>query len=155
MKVKIGQLAKLTDTQVVTIRYYEKEGLLSEPERTGSNYRLYNGADIERLQFIRHCRRHGMGLGEIRELLAYRDKPMTDCVWIAKMIETHIKNVEEQMASLAHLKTHLEALRQSCSGVHSGESCGIIQSLGDWEPCQHCGRPGRALEGGKAGHAAQ
>ena len=151
MKVKIGQLAKLTDTQVVTIRYYEKEGLLGEPERTGSNYRLYSEKDVERLQFIRHCRRHGMGLAEIRALLAYRDTPKTDCVWIMDMIQTHIKNVDEQMASLAHLKVHLEQLLHSCSGSHSGEACGIIQSLGDWEPCKLCRMPAKGPEAGGAG----
>ena len=142
MKVKIGQLAKLTDTQVVTIRYYEKEGLLGAPERTGSNYRVYGEKDVERLHFIRHCRRHGMGLSEIRALLAYRDSPKTDCAWIMEMIQTHIKNVDEQMASLAHLKTHLEGLLHSCSGGHSGKDCGIIRSLGEWEPCKQCRMPG-------------
>ena len=146
--MKIGQLAKLTDTQVVTIRYYEKEGLLGAPERTGSNYRVYGEKDIERLQFIRHCRRHGMGLSEIRALLAYRDAPKADCVWIMEMIQTHITRVDEQMASLAHLKVHLEQLRDSCSGAHAGESCGIIQSLGEWEPCKLCGVPGSGSESG-------
>ncbi|MBQ4326363.1 MAG: MerR family DNA-binding transcriptional regulator, partial [Mailhella sp.] len=47
--MKIGDLAKATGTQVVTIRYYEKEGLLRQPERTGSGYRLYSEDDVERL----------------------------------------------------------------------------------------------------------
>ena len=75
MKVKIGELAKMTGCQVVTIRYYEKEGLLSEPDRTGANYRLYGDKEIERLHFILHCRHHGMKLSEIRDLLAYKDIP--------------------------------------------------------------------------------
>ena len=58
MKVKIGELAKMTGCQVVTIRYYEKEGLLKRPERTERNYRLYGDEDIARLRFIRHCRQH-------------------------------------------------------------------------------------------------
>lgn len=75
MKVKIGELAKMTGCQVVTIRYYEKEGLLKRPERTERNYRLYGDEDIARLRFIRHCRRHGMSLDEIRTLLVYSDHP--------------------------------------------------------------------------------
>lgn len=62
MKVKIGELAKMTGCQVVTIRYYEKEGLLKRPERTERNYRLYGEEDMARLRFIRHCRQHGMSL---------------------------------------------------------------------------------------------
>ena len=54
MQVQIGELAKRSDCKVVTIRYYEKEGLLPEPLRSSGNYRLYDEGHLERLQFIRH-----------------------------------------------------------------------------------------------------
>ncbi len=73
--MKIGELARKAGCQVVTIRYYEKEGLLGSPERTGSNYRIYSDEDLDRLRFIRHCRLHGMTLAEIRVLLAVREHP--------------------------------------------------------------------------------
>ena len=86
MKVKIGELAKMTGCQVVTIRYYEKEGLLKRPERTERNYRLYGEEDMARLRFIRHCRQHGMSLDEIRTLLVYSDHPTGSCEWINALI---------------------------------------------------------------------
>ncbi len=137
MKVKIGELAKMTGCQVVTIRYYEKEGLLSEPDRTGANYRLYGDKEIERLHFILHCRHHGMKLSEIRDLLAYKDNPRTDCVWVNSMIEEHIASVTEQIASLTHLKGHLEGLLQKCSGGKT-DGCGILKSLNEKESCPYC-----------------
>lgn len=137
MNVKIGELAKMTGCQVVTIRYYEKEGLLPEPERTGANYRLYGDEHIERLHFIRHCRHHGMKLSEIRELLAFKDNPKTDCGWINNMIEGHIANVTEQISSLTHLKGHLEELLHKCSGKHK-HGCGILESLNEAETCPYC-----------------
>lgn len=60
--MKIGELAKLTDCQVETIRYYEREGLLPEPARSEGNYRLYTQAHVERLTFIRNCRSLDMTL---------------------------------------------------------------------------------------------
>ena len=51
--LKIGELAKLSGTTTKTIRYYELLGLLHEPERTDSGYRLYEEKDVERLTFIR------------------------------------------------------------------------------------------------------
>ena len=69
MTIKIGELARRTECQVETIRYYEKEGLLPEPTRSRGNYRLYGEAQVERLQFIRHCRSLDMTLGEVRALL--------------------------------------------------------------------------------------
>ena len=137
MPLKIGDLAKATGTQVVTIRYYEKEGLLRQPERTGSGYRLYSEDDVERLHFIRRCRQHGMNLAEIRDLLAFRDSPAPSCAWINELVEKHIANVQEQIDSLLVLKAHLEALRHSCSGDR-GQGCGIINSLGHGSSCPCC-----------------
>lgn len=137
MKVKIGELAKMTGCQVVTIRFYEKEGLLPKPERTGANYRLYGDKEIERLGFIRHCRRHGMTLVEIRELLAFKDAPKADCDWINALIETHIANVDEQITSLMRLKEHLVGLLHKCSGGKT-DDCGILKSLNDTGGCPYC-----------------
>lgn len=64
--MKIGELAKVTQTQAETIRFYEREGLLTEPPRSNGNYRLYGQEHLERLAFIRHCRSLDMTLDEIR-----------------------------------------------------------------------------------------
>lgn len=135
--MKIGELAKMSGCQVVTIRYYEKEGLLPKPDRTGSNYRLYGKEDVERLRFIRHCRRHGMTLSEIRELLAFKDNPRADCGWINTLVETHLADVAEQIDSLTHLKSDLEQLLHKCSGGNTGE-CGILESLSHEDSCPYC-----------------
>lgn len=104
MKVKIGELAKMTGCEVVTIRYYEQEGLLKEPERTEGNYRVYGEDAQERLRFIRHCRQHGMKLSEIRDLLAFSDNPTVSCDWVNNLIKQHIESVEKQINDLTHLK---------------------------------------------------
>ncbi|MDR1394807.1 MAG: MerR family transcriptional regulator, partial [Deltaproteobacteria bacterium] len=57
--IRIGELAALVGVQVVTIRYYEKEGLLEKPKRSPNGYRTYRRSDVERMRFIRHCREHG------------------------------------------------------------------------------------------------
>ena len=137
MKIKIGELAKITGCQVVTIRYYEKEGLLPEPDRNGANYRLYGDREIERLHFIRHCRHHGLKLSEIRELLAFKDNPKTDCGWVNRMIEGHIMNVTAQIAALTHLKSHLKNLLHKCSGGKKG-GCGILEGLNEAATCPYC-----------------
>ena len=70
--MKIGELAKLAQTQAETIRYYEREGLLPQARRSEANYRVYDQSHIQRLAFIRHCRSLDMTLGEIRTLLHFR-----------------------------------------------------------------------------------
>ena len=73
--MKIGELAKAAHTQVETIRYYEREGLLPETARTDGNYRMYAEEHVDRLSFIRHCRGLDMTLDEIRVLLRFKDAP--------------------------------------------------------------------------------
>lgn len=131
MEIKIGELAKRTGCKIVTIRYYEKEGLLPAPARSGGNFRLYGDAHVERLQFIRHCRSLDMTLEEIRALLDLRDEPNQDCGEVNALLERHIQQVEAHVEELMQLKKHLVVLRQRCSGTRQVEACGILQGLAD------------------------
>lgn len=131
MPIKIGELAKRTESTVETIRYYEKEGLLPEPSRSESNYRLYGEDHIERLRFIRHCRTLGMALDEVRTLLQYRDTPDEDCGDVNALLDEHISAVEIRIDELTQLKGHLMALRQKCANTAPAASCGILIALGD------------------------
>lgn len=134
--MKIGELAKLAGCQVVTVRYYEKEGLLKLPSRTRANYRLYDEADLERLRFILHCRRHGINLAEIRQLLALREHPGTDCAFAHKLISQHLNYVEEQIDSLLRLREELKELNIA-SGCEKGE-CIIMARLDAAGDCPYC-----------------
>lgn len=134
--MKIGELAKKTGCKPVTIRFYEKKGLMPEGERTGSNYRNYNDADLARLSFIRHCRRHGMSLEEIEKLLLLANNPTRDHAEIHGMIQTHIANIKRQIAELEQLKESLENLMKNCAGY--GEHCDILKSLGSQTLCEYC-----------------
>ncbi len=135
--MKIGELAKKSGCQVVTIRYYEKEGLLSPPERSEGNYRIYGQEDLDTLRFIRHCRLHGINLAEIKELLTFKARPTQNCDWITLLVEKHLKSVDEQIASLQHLREHLLELSHRCQGG-KGARCGILRSLEEDKECPYC-----------------
>ncbi|MDY7567587.1 Cd(II)/Pb(II)-responsive transcriptional regulator [Pseudomonas sp. RTC3] len=126
--MKIGELAKLTDCQVETIRYYEREGLLPPPARSDGNYRLYTQAHVERLTFIRNCRSLDMTLEEIRSLLSLRDSPQDQCENVNALIDEHIQHVNARVASLQALQAQLLELRQRCIDG-TLEHCGILQQL--------------------------
>lgn len=133
--MKIGELSKKTGCKVVTIRYYEKEGLLKTPERTEGNYRVYSKKDMDRLEFIIHCRRHGMVLDEIKELLVFRDHPHTDCTWVTHLLRKHIRETEEKIASLKRLKKSLQEMDDQCEGGLDGTSCPIMKHLSNGHKC--------------------
>ncbi len=127
--MKIGELAKLTDCQVETIRYYEREGLLPPPARSEGNYRLYTQAHTERLTFIRNCRTLDMTLEEIRSLLGLRDSPQSQCESVNALIDEHIHHVKARIDGLLALQEQLLDLRQRCSEGPDIDQCGILQRL--------------------------
>ncbi len=127
--MKIGELAQATATPVVTVRFYEREGLLPAPARTSANYRIYGEAHVERLSFIRHCRSLDMTLDEIRVLLAFRDKPQDDCGAVNAMLDAHIGHVASRIRELKNLEKHLKELRAQCDRTEAGKDCGILSTL--------------------------
>lgn len=127
--MRIGELAKATDCNIETIRYYEKAGLLEEPRRTSSGYREYQTEHLERLQFIRHCRSLQMGLPEIKVLLQLRHEPEAGCKQVDALLEQQIERVHAQIVTLQKLEQQLTALRRRCPAPRSIEECGILQDL--------------------------
>ena len=151
--MRIGELARRTGCKPDTVRYYEKEGLLAEPARTGGNYRLYDASHLARLTFIRNCRALEMNLDEIRALTALKDGAAGDCGEVNVLLDAHIARIAERIARLQALSDQLAALRQCCTGATPVEQCGIMRELEG--RCTGCARYERAeARGGKTPAAA-
>lgn len=146
MKIRIGELAKLFSCAPVTIRFYEKKGLMPKPKRTSGNYRIYDEADIERLRFIRHCRSHGINIEEIKTLLVFRDNPGRECGAVHKIVEKHLAEVDSQIRSLQSLKKELAGLGSACACDKSGQ-CSILRNLGAADSCSCCQELSRRQQG--------
>jgi Cd(II)/Pb(II)-responsive transcriptional regulator len=132
--MKIGELAKTAGTTVETVRYYEKEGLLPEPERTLSNYRSYGASHLERLRLIRNCRALDMTHEEIRTILHLADDHHTGCGPINELFDAHISHVDARITELSQLKTQLTELRRRCLSARAdADDCGILHGLSEME----------------------
>lgn len=127
--MKIGDLARITGTNVETIRYYEREELLPVAARTDSNYRIYGEAHLERLSFIRNCRNLDMTLEEIRKLLRFKDHPADDCEGVNHLLDGHIDTVGNRIRELMHLEQQLKGLRKLCQDSLDAGHCGILNEL--------------------------
>lgn len=128
MGLTIGKLSKATGVKPVTIRFYEKSGLLGKPDRTGGNYRAYGEADLARLSFIYRARNLGFSLEQIRALLTLSDDKGQDCSRVDDIAREHLIEVERKLADLTALRRELKAVISSCSGGSVGE-CRIIEAL--------------------------
>lgn len=129
--MKIGELAKATGSLVENIRFYEREGLLPQAERTEGNYRIYGQDHAERLAFIRNCRNLDMTLNEIRALLRFKGAPTENCGEVNALLDEHIGHVADRIRELKALEKNLKALRLQCQAANASKDCGILQGLSD------------------------
>lgn len=126
----IGRAARATGTKVQTVRYYEQIGLLPPPDRTEGNQRLYTGADIARLGFIRHARRLGFSIQEIRELLQMSDRPDMRCEEVDAIAARHLEELRTRIGQMLALQAELERMVGRCAnGVVA--DCRVIEALSD------------------------
>jgi Cd(II)/Pb(II)-responsive transcriptional regulator len=149
--INIGELARRTQCQVETIRYYEREGLLPTPARSQGNYRLYDAAHVERLSFIRHCRSLDMTLDEIRALLDFRDAPTRDCAAVSALLDEHVQHVADRIAQLRRLERQLKQLRGLCASPGEAERCGILNEMSRAAQGEVSAPPAGHVQGSHAG----
>lgn len=128
--LSIGQIARLAEVGVETVRFYEREGLLSEPSRKASGYRQYDDSAVVRLRFIRQAKELGFTLNEIKELLSLRLDPSTSCADVKNRAEVKIADIETKIRTLQRMKNVLVKLTKSCSGRGPTNECPILQALG-------------------------
>lgn len=108
---KVGELAKLTGLTIRTLRYYDQIGLFSPSEYTEAGHRLYNQADLSRLQQILSLKELGLSLEEIRSALAgtYYDPSRVISLQIARIKE----NIQLQQTMLQELEHVWEMMQQN------------------------------------------
>ena len=126
----IGQLSEQTGIKPVTIRYYEKIGLLPQPDRSESGYRIYSGADQSRLLFIRRTRGLGFSLDDIRELLSLAGRQQDSCAGVDIKVAQQLKQVRSRLKDLRSMERELERLTACCEGGTIMD-CRIIETLSE------------------------
>jgi DNA-binding transcriptional MerR regulator len=130
--VRIGELAERVGVTGKAIRYYEEVGLVPAPPRSEGGYRLYSADDERRLRFIATARRVGFAFGEIKEMLALRERGRPPCAYVANAVERRILEIDQQQAQLRALKSELIELRERAShlpapAVEEGVYCHVLQ----------------------------
>ena len=125
----IGQLAQHAGVGVETIRFYEREGLISEPPRRPSGYRDYPLGTVARIVFIRRAKDLGFTLKEINELLELRVRPRRNCAQVKRSAEAKIADIDGKIASLRRMRRGLKDLTKACEDRTPTTECPILASL--------------------------
>jgi Hg(II)-responsive transcriptional regulator len=128
--MRIGEVSKQAQVGIETIRFYERKGLLCEPERRPSGFRQYDQSVVARLQFIRRAKELGFTLGEIAELLGLWFKK-AKCAHVRQRAMEKLDDVEAKIAALQEMKRSLQKLIRTCENRDSIEACPLLDGLGD------------------------
>ncbi len=129
--LSVGQLAKGASVNIETVRYYERRGLLPEPQRRESGYREYSPEDVFRIKFIKRAQELGFTLKEISELLALRVDSKTTCAKVKKQAEAKISGIEEKILLLKKMKAALGKLASTCKDHKPQQGCPILEYLNE------------------------
>lgn len=127
----IGQLAKRAEVPIDTVRYYERHGILPEPDRDISGYRCYHPLDVRRVHFVRRAKALGFTLHEIKELLALSAPRHGDVTAIKAVASTKLADIEHRLAELTRVRDGLRTLVQACPGHGDMNHCPIVAALSE------------------------
>ena len=123
----IGALAEAAGVNVETIRFYQRKGLMPEPEKPYGSIRRYGAAELARVRFIKSAQRLGFSLEEIGELLKLEDGAR--CSEARQLAEQKLVDVRQKLSDLQRIESVLAGLVARCSAVRGRVNCPLIASL--------------------------
>jgi Cu(I)-responsive transcriptional regulator len=133
--MNIGQAAEASGVSAKMIRHYESIGLLEQAKRTDSGYRIYAGADIHTLRFIRRARDLGFSIKEIEQLLGLWRNRRRASADVRRVAHRHIAELDQKINELQAMRRTLDRLVQDCHGDRRPE-CPILDDLAGEATCR-------------------
>lgn len=127
--LRIGAVARQANVGIETVRFYERQGLLPQPQRQESGYRQYDDEDVAILRFIRRAKGLGFTLKEIKVLLDFRlnqSEPRTE---IRQQAKAKLADIDAKIADLERMRRVLKALVAQCHGDGPMSGCPILGAL--------------------------
>lgn len=126
-ELTIGRVAKLAGVNVETIRYYQRRGLLAEPDKPHMGYRRYPADIVKHIRFIKRAQALGFTLEEIAELL--RLEEARACAETRTLASHKMRLIDQKLTGLAAMREALASLVQQCDRKQPAKGCPIIQVL--------------------------
>lgn len=123
----IGRLAEAVGVNVETIRYYQRRGLIAEPNKPPGGHRRYSQKVVEQIGFIRRAQQLGFSLDDAKRLLELADAP--GCKEARVIAEKKYELVEVQIARLEKMRSELHGLIEECRANRNRKGCALLEEL--------------------------
>lgn len=129
MPMTVGKLSRKAGVNLETVRFYEKQGLLPEPERTSGGHRIYTSEDVERLEFIQRAKWVGFTLKEIRKLMRVRQAdPAGSCEDAMELARHKVSEINEKLSELTKMRDALNRFLSCCPETDVGH-CQVLRGI--------------------------
>ncbi len=126
--LSIGDAARRSGVKIETIRFYERIGLLAPPPRSAGGHRVFGGAEVKRLNFVRRARELGFTLDQVRDLLALADGREGTCAEVEKLGRAQLVATRGRIADLKRMEGVLADMVARCAGG-TVPDCPILEAL--------------------------
>ena len=125
--IAIGEASRLSCVSIETIRYYEREGIITKAQRTASGRRLYSNTEISELRFIKRCRDLGFSVHDAVALRNLAKVPSDACEAVEQLGRKHLAHVQTKIVELQKLEGALSELVENCSA--GTRDCPMLDAL--------------------------
>ncbi len=124
-----GQLAKVANVNIQTVRFYDRQGILKPASRTEAGYRIYDKEGVKRLNFIIQAKELGFSLKEIKGFLALRVQSVKACDRVRKKTTEKLIGIQNKIAYLKKLEKTLKDLIGDCEKRVITDQCPILEKM--------------------------
>ena len=127
--LKIGEVSRRSGVGIEALRFYEKQGLLGNPPRTESGYRLYGEEVLERLEFIKRAQVLGFSLAEIARVIAEKHAGQSPCSEVREIVRRRLRELDARLKEMQRYRKELAAALSEWdeAGDKEGHVCGLIE----------------------------
>jgi DNA-binding transcriptional MerR regulator len=153
-QMKTGEVAEMAGVNLQTLRYYERRGLLPEPPRRESGYRIYGPEAVRIVRFIKRAQQLGFSLDKVESLLDLAAGGPEGCDAAQELAQHRIQELDRRIADLRAMRDSLDRLVTTCSMPRPERECPLLQCIGSNcpgpEPVRHArvALPGRLSRAG-------
>lgn len=127
--MRTSEVAAQAHVNTQTLRYYERRGLLPEPERTQSGYHAYTPDAVRVVRFVKRAQQLGFTLDDIEDLLHLADGGPASCEEARAMAGTRITDLQQRIDELAGMRDALARLVDTCDQPRAERDCPILHDI--------------------------
>jgi MerR family mercuric resistance operon transcriptional regulator len=144
----ISEAAEAAGVNVETVRYYERRGLLEQPQRPAEGYRHYTNETVQVVRFIKQAQDLGFTLEDIDELVRLRGTTPSGRERARAVAEQKLSDLERKMTQLRDMQTRLRRLVGACRAGNT-PGCPILEAIASNTHSDGMDRAGRQAQTAK------